>query len=76
MKVKSQSTRETRQCEAGSMAIEKAPGARELLRRPLAEVREVLDQVRAVCAVEPMTVETPERAMTIAERLGSRCTTR
>lgn len=40
------------------------------LRMPLAEVREMLDQVRAVCAVEPMTVETHERALTIAERYG------
>lgn len=40
------------------------------LRMPLTEVREVLDQVRAVCAVEPMTIETHERALGIAERYG------
>jgi predicted nucleic acid-binding protein len=40
------------------------------LRMPLIEVREVLAQVRAVCAVEPMTIETHERALHIAERYG------
>jgi predicted nucleic acid-binding protein len=40
------------------------------LRMPLIEVREVLAQVRAVCAVEPLTIETHERALHIAERYG------
>jgi predicted nucleic acid-binding protein len=40
------------------------------LRMPLPEVREILDQIRAVCAVEPMTIETHERALSIAERYG------
>lgn len=40
------------------------------LRMPLTEVREILDQIRAVCAVEPMTIETHERALNIAERHG------
>lgn len=40
------------------------------LRMPLTEVREILDQIRAVCAVEPMTIETHERALNIAERYG------
>lgn len=40
------------------------------LRMPLIEVRDVLAQVRAVCAVEPMTIETHERALHIAERYG------
>lgn len=40
------------------------------LRMPLAEVREVLSQIRAVCKVEPMTTETHERALNIAERYG------
>lgn len=40
------------------------------LRMPLIEVRGVLAQVRAVCAVEPMTIETHERALHIAERYG------
>ena len=34
------------------------------------EIREVLAQVRAVCAVEPLTIETHERALRIAERYG------
>jgi predicted nucleic acid-binding protein len=34
------------------------------------EIREVLAQIRAVCAVEPMTIETHERALRIAERYG------
>jgi predicted nucleic acid-binding protein len=40
------------------------------LRMPLPEVREILDQIRAVCAVEPMTIETHKRALSIAERYG------
>lgn len=40
------------------------------LRVSWADVREVIEQVRAVCRVEPMTVETHERALHIAERYG------
>jgi predicted nucleic acid-binding protein len=40
------------------------------LRMPWAEIREVLAQVRAVCAVEPLTVETHDRALRISERHG------
>ena len=40
------------------------------LRMPMNEVREVLDQVRAVCTVQPMTIETHEQALNIAERCG------
>ena len=40
------------------------------LRMPWTEIREVLAQVRAVCVVEPLTIETHERAMRIAERYG------
>jgi predicted nucleic acid-binding protein len=35
-----------------------------------AEIREVLAQIRAVCAVEPMTIETHDRALRVAERYG------
>jgi predicted nucleic acid-binding protein len=35
------------------------------------EIREVLAQVRAVCAVEPVTIETHERALRLAERHGT-----
>ena len=38
------------------------------LRMSWTEIREVLAQVRAVCAVEPLTVETHERALRIAVR--------
>jgi len=40
------------------------------LRMPLAEVCEVLSQIRAVCKVEPITTETHERALNVAERYG------
>ena len=40
------------------------------LRMSLIEIREVLAQIRAVCAVEPITIETHERALRIAERYG------
>ncbi|MFO1219730.1 MAG: PIN domain-containing protein [Burkholderiaceae bacterium] len=40
------------------------------LRMSLTEIREILAQIRAVCAVEPMTIETHERALHIAERHG------
>ena len=38
------------------------------LRMSWTEIREVLAQVRAVCAVEPLTLETHERALRIAGR--------
>ena len=38
------------------------------LRMSWIEIREVLAQIRAVCAVAPMTVETHDRAVRIAER--------
>jgi predicted nucleic acid-binding protein len=40
------------------------------LRMSMIEIREVLAQIRAVCAVEPVTVETHEGALQIAERNG------
>jgi predicted nucleic acid-binding protein len=40
------------------------------LRMSWIEIREVLAQIRAVCAVEAMTLETHERALRIAERYG------
>ena len=40
------------------------------LRMPWTEIREVLAQIRAVCAVEPITIETHDRALQIAERYG------
>ncbi len=38
------------------------------LRLPLADIREILDTVRAVCAVEPITVVTHDRGMAVCER--------
>lgn len=40
------------------------------LHMPWAEIREALAQIRAVCAIEPITTETHERALQIAERYG------
>ena len=40
------------------------------LKMPLPEVREVLDTIRAVCEVEPVTIETHDRALAIVERYG------
>lgn len=40
------------------------------LRMSWIEIREVLAQIRAACVVEPLTIETHERAMRIAERYG------
>ncbi len=38
------------------------------LKMPLGEVREILDTIRAVCAVEPITVETHDRGLAVFER--------
>lgn len=38
------------------------------LKMPLNEVREVLDTIRAVCAVEPITAETHDRGLAVFER--------
>ena len=38
------------------------------LKIPLHEVREILDTIRAVCAVEPITVETHGRGLAVFER--------
>lgn len=35
---------------------------------PMIEVREVLAQIRAVCTVVPMTLQTHDRALQIADR--------
>jgi predicted nucleic acid-binding protein len=40
------------------------------LKIPLNEVREILDTIRAVCAVEPITVETHDRGLAVFERYG------
>jgi predicted nucleic acid-binding protein len=38
------------------------------LKMPLNEVREILDTIRTLCAVEPVTVETHDRGLAIFER--------
>jgi predicted nucleic acid-binding protein len=38
------------------------------LKMPLNEVREILDTIRAVCAVAPITIETHDRGMAVFER--------
>jgi predicted nucleic acid-binding protein len=40
------------------------------LRMPWSDIRDVLSQIRAVCAVEPLTIETHDGALHIAERYG------
>jgi predicted nucleic acid-binding protein len=40
------------------------------LRMSWVEIREVLAQIRAICAVVPITIETHERAFRVAERYG------
>jgi predicted nucleic acid-binding protein len=38
------------------------------LKMPLNEVREILETIRAVCAVEPLTIETHDRGLAVCER--------
>jgi predicted nucleic acid-binding protein len=40
------------------------------LKMPMPEIREVLDTIRAVCDVVPVTVQTHDRALAIVERYG------
>jgi predicted nucleic acid-binding protein len=40
------------------------------LRMPLPEVKEILETVRAVCDVVPLTIETHDRALAIVARYG------
>ena len=49
---------------------EVAAVARRKLGMPWREVREVLSHVRRVCPVAPMTADTHDQGMDIAERLG------
>ncbi len=37
------------------------------LKMPLNDIREILDTIRAVCAVEPITVETHDRGLAVFE---------
>jgi predicted nucleic acid-binding protein len=38
------------------------------LKMPLNDIREILDTIRAVCVVEPITLETHDRGLAICER--------
>lgn len=40
------------------------------LAMPVTEVREILETVRGLCHVEPLTEDTHDRALTLAERYG------
>lgn len=47
-----------------------AAAASRKLRMTWPEIREVLAQVRVVCPVEPVTVDTHDKALQLAERYG------
>ena len=65
---------ETLLAERGTISVqvlnEFAAVAIRKLKMPMSEVREILDTVRTVCDVEPVTVETHDRALVIVERYG------
>jgi predicted nucleic acid-binding protein len=58
--------------ERGTISVqvlnEFAAVALRKLRIPLGDVKEILDTVRAVCSVEPVTVATHDRGLAIHER--------
>jgi len=60
--------------ERGTISVqvlnEFATVATRKLKMPLPEVREFLDTIRAVCDVEPVTIETHDGALAIVERYG------
>jgi predicted nucleic acid-binding protein len=60
--------------ERGTISVqvlnEFAAVATRKLKMPLPDVQEILDTVRAVCDVVPVTVETHDRALAIVERYG------
>ena len=60
--------------ERGTISVqvlnEFAAVATRKLKMPLPDVKEILDTVRAVCDVVPVTVETHDRALAIVERYG------
>ena len=49
--------------------------ARRKLHMSWEEIREILSQVRAVCAVEPLSVETHDQAVQLAHKHGFPSTT-
>ncbi len=38
------------------------------LKMPMSDVREILDTIRAVCTIEPLTIETHDRGLAVCER--------
>jgi predicted nucleic acid-binding protein len=60
--------------ERGTISVqvlnEFAAVATRKLKMPLPDVKEILDTVRAVCDVVPVTVATHDRALAIVERYG------
>ena len=60
--------------EHGTVSVqvlnEFAAVAMRKLKMPLHDVREILDTIRAVCGVEPITLATHERGLAINERYG------
>ena len=57
-------------CVSVQVLNEFAAVARRKLGMEWVQIKEVLAQVRAVCAVEPLSVETHERGVALAERYG------
>ena len=49
---------------------EVAAVASRKLSLPWPEIREILEQVRAICAVDPITIQTHERGLAVAARYG------
>ena len=60
--------------ERGTISVqvlnEFAAVALRKLRMPLGDIREIFDTVRALCRVEPVTLATHDRGLSIKERYG------
>ena len=60
--------------ERGTISVqvlnEFAAVALRKLRMPLGAIREILDTVRALCGIEPVTLATHDRGLSIKERYG------
>jgi predicted nucleic acid-binding protein len=65
---------ETLLAERGTLSVqvlnEFASVAMRKFHMPLGEVREILDTLRALCSVEPLTLATHDRGLEIHERFG------
>ena len=60
--------------ERGTISVqvlnEFAAVALRKMKMPLSEIREILDTMRAVCKVEPVTLATHDQGLSITERYG------